>query len=103
MKPITLSQYEKALEIVKKYRTQEKDKDIFKLLEKGFYDDVIEYIIKHCDFEIDNTYFTVDPAYGLEALIDTPDNSPVAVGALDFLKEIKRIGRISYEDYLWFK
>lgn len=103
MKPITLKQYEKALAIVKQYQLQNKPTDIFELLAKEHYPEVIKYIIMHCDFAIDNSYFTVDPAYGLEVLIDTPDNAPVAVTAFQVLEEIKRNGKISYLDYLEFK
>ena len=102
---ITEKQYQKALLIIKKYEIQQKPKDMFKLLEKGFYAEVTKYIIEHCDFEIDETFFTVDPAYGLEIVIERTGihkNAPIAIEAIHFLKAIKKQGKLTYQDYLDF-
>jgi len=102
---ITEKQYQKALIVIKKYELQQKPKDIFELLKKGFYAEVTKYIIEHCDFEIDETFFTEDPACGLEIVIERQGyykNEPVSVQAIHFLEAIKKEGRLTHRDYLDF-
>jgi len=103
---ITEKQYQKALLIIKQYETQQKPKDMFQLLKKGFYAEVTKYIIERCDFEIDETFFTQDPVCGLEIVIERQgkgkENRPVGIAAIEFLKAIEAEGRLTYQDYLEF-
>jgi hypothetical protein len=102
---ITEKQYQKALIVIKRYELQQKPKDIFELLKKGFYAEVKTYIIEHCDFEIDETFFTIDPACGLEIVIERQGcyaNEPVSVQAIHFLKAIEEQGKLTHQDYLDF-
>lgn len=103
---ITEKQYQKALIVIKQYEIQKKPKDIFELLKKGFYAEVTKYIIDHCDFEIDETFFTQDPVCGLEIMIERQgkwkENRPIAIAAIEFLKAIEIEGRLTHQDYLEF-
>jgi len=102
---ITEKQYQKALLVIKQYEVQQKPKDMFELLKKGFYAEVTKYIIERCDFEIDETFFTIDPACGLEIVIERVGlgaNKPIAIEAIHFLKAIEIQGRLTYKDYLEF-
>lgn len=100
---ITKKQYQKALLVIKQYEAQQKPKDIFELLKQGFDAEVIKHIIEHCDFEIDESFFQRDIAYGLEVVIERKKaNEPVAIEAIEFLKAIEKQGRLSYKDYLEF-
>ena len=100
---ITEKQYKKALLVIKQYETQQKPKDIFELLKQGFDAEVIKHIIEHCDFEIDETFFHRDIAYGLEVVIERKKaNEPIAIGAIEFLKAIQKQGRLTHQDYLDF-
>jgi hypothetical protein len=100
---ITEKQYQKALLVIKLYEFQEKPKDIFELLKKGFYEEVTKYIIERCDFEIDETFFTIDPSYGLEIVVEGEiSNRPIAIEAIQFLKAIEKQGRLTHQDYLDF-
>jgi len=103
---ITEKQYKKALLVIKQYELQQKPKDIFELLKKGFYAEVTKYIIDRCDFDIDETFFTIDPACGLEIVIERKGrdraNKPIAIDAIEFLKAIEIEGRLTHQDYLEF-
>lgn len=102
---ITEKQYQKALNVIKQYELQQKPKDIFDILNKGFYAEVTKYIIEHCDFEIDETFFTVDPACGLEIVVEREGiyaNEPIAIEAIYFLKAIAKDGILTHQDYLDF-
>lgn len=101
---ITEKQYQKALIVIKQYKLQQKPKDIFELLKQGFDGEVIKHIIDHCDFEIDETFFHRDVAYGLEVVIEREGkaNAPIAIGAVEFLKAIEKQGTLTRQDYLDF-
>jgi len=100
---ITEKQYQKALLVIKQYETQQKPKDIFELLRQGYDAEVIKYIIEKCDFEIDETFFHRDIAYGLEVVIERKKaNEPIAIGAIEFLKAIEKQDRLTHQDYLDF-
>lgn len=102
---ITEKQYQKALLVIKQYETQQKPKDIFELLKQGFNVEVMKYIIEHCEFEIDETFFTIDPACGLEIVVERVGlgaNKPIAIEAIHFLKAIEKQGRLTHQDYLEF-